>query len=249
MLSSVPLRNRTLGILYYVVVALGAVIFAPVYGIVFCNFFRDVKKLNNVAHLFFVPIFKIFGIRLRVDGLENIPRGRGFVIIANHQSFLDINCIFAGVAPSAFLAKEDLWKIPLFRKMLDISGSIPVHRGASRGNVAIGARLKERTDKGYVFSVFPEGSRSENGALLPFKNGIFHMAKEHRYTLLPITILNTGRILPKSATALFPGELKIIIHPPVEPSTYETMTFESLRDQVRATILSALPAGAKAKEA
>lgn len=75
------------------------------------------------------------------------------------------------------------------------------------------------------------------------------MAKDHRYTLLPITILNTGRILPKSVTALFPGELKIVVHPPVEPSEYETMTFEALRDQVRAKILSALPGSAKAKEA
>lgn len=249
MRSSVPLWNKVLGVLYYFTVAIGAVVLAPIYGIIFCNFFRNVKRLNEVAHHFFVPIFKLFRIRLKVEGMENIPKDRGFVIIANHQSFLDINCIFAGIAPSAFLAKEDLWKIPLFGKMLDISGSIPVHRGASRGNVAIGAKLKERTDKGYIFSVFPEGSRSENGALLPFKNGIFHMAKDHRYTLLPITILNTGRILPKSVTALFPGELKIVVHPPVEPSEYETMTFEALRDQVRAKILSALPGSAKAKEA
>jgi 1-acyl-sn-glycerol-3-phosphate acyltransferase len=185
-----------------------------------------------------------------IEGAENIPKGKrqGYVVIANHQSFLDINAIFAGICPSAFIAKEELWRIPVFGKLLSHTGAIPIHRGASRANTRIGALLKKRIDEGYMFTIFPEGQRSENEKMLPFKNGIFHMAKEYHYDLLPVTILHAGKILPKHGVALFPGELKLVIHKLVTPEEYVTLPLEKFRENLRDTIASALPQNSEAKE-
>lgn len=245
----IPLLPKIKGYLYFFVVGIGAFILSPLYGFFFCHAFRDGIKFNGVASYFFHPIFKLFGIKLVVEGEENIPKGKGFVVIANHQSFLDINAVYAGVCPSAFIAKEELWKIPVFGWLLSRTGSIPIHRGASRTNTKIGALLKQRIDQGFSYTIFPEGKRSEDGVLLPFKNGIFHMAKEFHFDLVPVTIINAGKIFPKQGVALFPGELKVVIHKPVTQDEYGALSLETFRENVRNTIASALPQKTEAKEA
>jgi len=243
-----PLKYRIRGIFYYVTVALGAIVIAPIYGFFFCKAFKDAKKLNRIAGHFFKPIFHCFGIHLTVKGSENIPKNGGFVILANHQSFLDINVIFAGIYASAFLAKSDLWRIPLFGRALDLNGSIPIYKAGSRKNGEVGFRMKQNMNKGFTYTIFPEGRRSVTGELLPFKDGAFHLAKDYHFTILPITIINAGKVLPKTETALIPGNVEIIVHKPITPKDYETISKEELKENVRKTILSALEAG-KAKEA
>jgi 1-acyl-sn-glycerol-3-phosphate acyltransferase len=79
------------------------------------------------------------------------------------------------------------------------------------------------------------------GDLLPFKNGIFRMIQSAPVPVLPVTLIDTGRILPKKGFALHSGEVRIIIHPPIMPAEIETMNLEQFRDRVYNTIAGPLP--------
>lgn len=185
-------------------------------------------------------IFKMFHITVSVEGAENIPKEKGFVIVANHQSFMDTNVIWHSVANSAFLAKASLWKAPIFGWVLTHVGCIPVHKNP-RLNAGMGKVVKNRLYRGYNVAVFPEGHRSEDGHMTKFQNGIFRMAKEYRFPILPITLINTGERLPKVKWAINPGEIKMVIHPLVKPEDYADKPMAELRDEMHDLIESALP--------
>jgi 1-acyl-sn-glycerol-3-phosphate acyltransferase len=185
-------------------------------------------------------MFKLFGIKVVVEGKENIPDHKQFVIVANHQSFLDINVIWPSIAITAFIAKDDLWKIPVFGWVLNHIGCIPVHKNP-RKNVGMGEMVKKRLEQDYTISVFPEGHRSADGRMLPFQNGIFKMAKENALPLLPVTLVDTGKRLSKTRWALTPGITKVIIHPLQTPESFADKTAVQLRDDIHDIIESALP--------
>ena len=107
-------RHKLLAIVYYLMIAVAAFFGGSLYAFFHCYRRNDWHDLTHICSLFFIPMFKIFGIKMVVEGKENIPSKSGFVMVANHQSFLDINAVFAGVSHTAFLAKADLWKIPDF---------------------------------------------------------------------------------------------------------------------------------------
>jgi 1-acyl-sn-glycerol-3-phosphate acyltransferase len=96
------------------------------------------------------------------EGKENIPSKSGFVMVANHQSFLDINAVFSGVSHTAFLAKADLWKIPYFGWGMSKSGSIPFIE-KTRKNAAWENNINSHIDEGFNYCVFPEGNRTKDG--------------------------------------------------------------------------------------
>ena len=189
---------------------------------------------------FFKILFKITGIKLIVEGKENIPDHKQFVIVANHQSFLDINVLWPSIAVTAFIAKADLWKFPVFSWILNRIGCIPVHKNP-RNNMGMGKLVKDRLSHDYTISVFPEGHRSNDGHLLPFQNGIFRMAKENSFPLLPVTLVDTGKRLSKVKWALTPGVIKIVIHPLQTPESFADKSAMQLRDEIHDMIESALP--------
>mgnify|MGYP001058078275 FL=1 len=235
------LRHRFLAFLYYSLVSLAAGTFGIAYGLVVCLPRRDWHAYTHIASLFFRPVFKLFRIQMTVQGLENLPSKSGFVMVANHQSFLDINAVFAGVTHTAFLAKSDLWKIPVFGWIMNNTGSIPIYRKDPKKNAGMGKLIKKRTDQGYNYCVFPEGKRTSDGTMYPFKNGIFRIAKEHKLTIVPISLIDTGKVLSKNTLGLKPGPIQIIIHPPIFPKDYADRSMEYIRDFAHQIIEQALP--------
>lgn len=235
------LRHKLLAIFYYISIGISALTVGSFYAFFHCYRRNDWTDFTHMASIFFVPLFKLFGIKMTIEGKENIPKKAGFVIIANHQSFLDINAVFAGIAHTAFLAKADLWKIPYFSWAMTKTGSIPVNRIDPKKNAGMGKLLKSRVGAGYNFCVFPEGKRTNDGKMSPFKNGVFRMAKEHELTLLPLTIIDTGKRLSKSTLGLNPGPIKLIVHPIISPDQYQDKTMEELRDWAHDIVESKMP--------
>ncbi|MDR1760768.1 MAG: 1-acyl-sn-glycerol-3-phosphate acyltransferase [Fibrobacter sp.] len=227
--------HRVLAVLFFISLVVGVICFAPI-DILVHLFIRKWHRFTQPAVWFFKVAFKVFGIKVTVIGREHIPKAPGFVVAANHQSFIDIGVIWRSIGVCAFLAKKDLWKIPGFGKILDLTGSIPVNRKSHRENLKIGARLKNGLNRHFNYCVYPEGARSRNGKILPFKNGIFKMAKQHQMILLPVTIVDSGRRLPSSELAFHPGEIKVVIHAPVFPENYETLSVLELRNQIQETV-------------
>lgn len=198
------------------------------------------SESTRVCIPFFHVLFKLSGIRYEIVGKENIPDHKKFVLVANHQSFLDINVIWPAITVTSFIAKAELWKIPFFGWVLTKIGCIPVYKNP-RKNLGMGRLVKRRLDNGVTISVFPEGHRSADGHLLPFQNGIFRMAKENNLPLLPVTLVDTGKRLAKTKWAQTPGLVKVVIHPLQTPESFADKSATQLRDEIRAMIESALP--------
>lgn len=227
-------------VLYYLLVALALCITGLPFMFIVGGIFGKWQYSTKICVVFFRLMFKLFGIKVVVEGKENIPDHKQFVIVANHQSFLDINVIWPSIAITAFIAKADLWKIPVFGWVLNHIGCIPVHKNP-RKNVGMGEMVKKRLEQDYTISVFPEGHRSADGRMLPFQNGIFKMAKENALPLLPVTLVDTGKRLSKTRWALTPGITKVIIHPLQTPESFAGKTAVQLRDDIHDIIESALP--------
>lgn len=229
-------------IAYYVCVVFGITILGFPYVIYHSYIHKSHRyRVTRICCGFFQKLFKIFGIKLVVEGRENIPQESGFVMVSNHQSFLDINVIFAAVSYTAFVAKATLWKMPYFGWIMRHTRSIPVYRTDPRKNAGMGKTIAQNNAEGYNYCVFPEGKRAGDGVMFRFQNGIFRIAKQHPVKILPITLINTGKVLPKTKLGLYPGEVRVVIHPVVNPEDYANMTMEELRDGLHDKIESALP--------
>lgn len=228
-------------ILYYFIIAT-ALLFAGVpYVLIRGVILGHWQDCTRICASFFRVMFKIFGIKVNVVGKENIPQGSDFVIVANHQSFLDINVIWPFITPSAFIAKGELWHIPVFSWILNSIGCIPVNHKNPRKNAGMGKLVADRLSKGYTITVFPEGHRSNDGHLLPFQNGIFRMAKENHFSMLPLTIIGTGDVLSKTKLSLKPGTVTLVVHPLITSESYIEKEMGVLRDEMHDLIESALP--------
>jgi 1-acyl-sn-glycerol-3-phosphate acyltransferase len=183
------------------------------------------------------------GIRVRIEGLEHIPQGRSCIFMSNHVSNLDPPILLPAIPgmASVFLKKE-LMRIPLLGTAMRMGKYVPVSRGNSREEArksveAAGDALRS----GMHIFVFPEGTRSPDGKLLPFKKGAFFLAAETGAPMVPMVIRGTERMMSKGSLKIVPGEAVVQFLPVVEPGDFATR--EALMAAVRGAIEQALAQG------
>jgi len=183
-------------------------------------------------------MLKVCGIRLRVSGLEHIQPDQRYVILSNHASYFDPPALVLALGLQyRWVIKKELRKIPLFGLALETSRNLFIDR--SRGSDALES-IKNgvaQLPDGTGILMFPEGTRSWDGQLLPFKKGGFVIARDGRLPILPITIRGSHDRLPKGQAAFSPGVIEILVHPPIDTTD---RTLDSLKDEVRGTIAAAL---------
>jgi 1-acyl-sn-glycerol-3-phosphate acyltransferase len=178
--------------------------------------------------------------RLRIEG--RWPAGGPFVVVANHQSILDILMLSRLPREMKWVAKEELFKLPWVGWMLRMSGDIPIRRGdAESGGEAL-ARAKAYLARGMSVMIFPEGTRSARGTLLPFKSGAFRLALEAGAPVLPIAVHGTAEGMPKGGPWVRPCRAFARILAPVEVAGRGTEATIAVRDEVRRRIAAELPA-------
>ncbi|NLB64417.1 MAG: 1-acyl-sn-glycerol-3-phosphate acyltransferase [Fibrobacter sp.] len=226
------LKNFLLALIFFASISISFVIVAPFLILAF-GITMQRNKAIVVGSAFFKTLLPILGIHPIVEGKHNIPKGRNFVLLSNHQSFLDIGVLLHEVHPIAFLAKKELFRIPIFGFVLRFIGSLPIDRADRRANVHIAERMAINIKKGFNYCVYPEGTRSTTGELLPFKNGIFRIIQKSPVAVLPVTIYGTGEILPKKGFKLFPKRPRIIIHPLIETEQIEKWNLDEFKSAVR----------------
>jgi 1-acyl-sn-glycerol-3-phosphate acyltransferase len=181
------------------------------------------------------------GARIIVRGLENLPRDQACVVIANHQSYLDIPAIW-GYLPLQFriLARRNLFYIPFLGWFLWRAGHIPVDRENARSAVANVKRAVDKLNSGCSIVIFPEGTRSDDGALQEFKGGGFKIALKAGVPIVPVTIIGTARVLKKNSLVFHPGRVEVIVDPPLQTTEYNNRTLPDLIAETRARIAARL---------
>jgi 1-acyl-sn-glycerol-3-phosphate acyltransferase len=183
------------------------------------------------------------GVRVRVRGIENAPPGRSVILMANHRSVLDIPAVtssFPGLAV-LFVTKRELTRVPFLGWAIQYSQHIKVDRGNREQAVAALAEAVRKIRSGVGLAVFPEGTRSIDDTLLPFKKGGFYIAVESGLPILPVSIRNSGRLFGKKGGLPRPGTIEVIVHPPVEGAGKGKDAIPGLMAVVRERILSGLP--------
>jgi 1-acyl-sn-glycerol-3-phosphate acyltransferase len=156
------------------------------------------------------------GVELSVEGRENLDPNQSCVYACNHQSHVDPPCCYLALPGHLrFVAKESLFKIPIFGAALRRSGQIPIDRGDATGaRDALNANLEALSTRISVV-LFPEGTRSETGELGPFKKGAAVLAIRAQVPLVPLAITGSRQILPKGLHAIHGGKVKLRIGKPI----------------------------------
>ncbi len=187
---------------------------------------------------------RVASMSVTVLGRENIRPGQSYVICANHQSHFDIFLLYGWLGLDfKWVMKQELRKIPFLGHACEQLGHIFIDRSNHEKAVASINAAKAKITGGKAVLFFPEGTRSKDGRLGPFKKGAFRMALDLSLPILPITIRGTREILPPGTMDLTPGHAEMIIHPEVETKDYTDETMEELMDNVRGIIRQGLDTG------
>jgi 1-acyl-sn-glycerol-3-phosphate acyltransferase len=182
----------------------------------------------------------VAGARVKIVGLESIDQAGTYIFMSNHVSNLD-PLILCPLIPrrTSILAKKEIWRIPILGKALDLAEIVPVERENRDAAIQSIRRAGEVMRHGINMTLYPEGTRSRDGRLLPFKKGPFHLAAETGFPIVPITILGTYEMLPKGNAIVRGGVATLVFHPPVDPKNFSSR--EELMQAVHETINHSLP--------
>jgi 1-acyl-sn-glycerol-3-phosphate acyltransferase len=183
---------------------------------------------------------RLVGVRIKVAGSEKLDWRRTYIFMCNHVSNLDPPVVIP-VMPrrTSVLVKKELFRIPILGWGMRLAKLVPVDRRNREAAVA-GMRLAaDVLRSGLNMTVWPEGTRSLDGRLLPFKKGPFYLAMESGVPIVPITVVGTHEIWRKGEFAVHPGTATVVFHEPLEPMAYSSQ--EALIDAVCEHIRSALP--------
>lgn len=181
--------------------------------------------------------------RVIVEGGEHAQRNRSYVVACNHQSMFDILVIYGWLKLDLkWVMKAELRKMPAIGIGCEKAGHIFVERRNPKQAAQAITDALARLGDGIGILFFPEGTRSPDGRLLPFKRGAFRTAIDQQLPLLPVTLIGTRDILPARTLRLFPGNARMVIHPPLETAGMTVDDIEALMGETRAAITSAMPA-------
>ncbi|MEW6323278.1 MAG: lysophospholipid acyltransferase family protein [Acidobacteriota bacterium] len=197
---------------------------------------------HGCARLWSWLILATTGVRVRVEGLERVERGRTYVFVSNHQSIYDIPVLFASLPfQLRIIAKESLGSFPFLGWHLRRTGHMLVDRRRPDRSAIFGW-AERLTSRGLSLIVFPEGTRSATGAVGPFKGGGFYLAMQAGLPIVPVSVSGSRHVMLKGRLMTCPGEVRLVIHDPIsteasaEPSTRDV---RALASRVREVIAAA----------
>ncbi|MCB1517328.1 MAG: 1-acyl-sn-glycerol-3-phosphate acyltransferase [Hyphomicrobiaceae bacterium] len=171
------------------------------------------------------------GISYEITGRENIPE-TGAIIAAKHQSDFDIIALYPLFNFPSFIAKKQLFQIPVFGTALRVLKTIEIDRSAGSGGMkGMVADARKRIDEGNFIFIFPEGTRKAPLAEPDYRFGVAKMYESMEVSVLPIA-LNTGLYWGRNSFVLWPGKAKISILPPIGPGLSGTELIRTLRDTI-----------------
>jgi 1-acyl-sn-glycerol-3-phosphate acyltransferase len=199
--------------------------------------FKGVNHKMSERHVrhFWQRLLRMSHTRLEVLHADRIDPKRSYVYMSNHQSMLDIPVALGAVPQSIrMVAKEGLFKIPFFGAAMSKAGFIPIDRkNITKAKGQLG-QAKNRLKEGMSIWVFPEGTRSRNLELLPFKKGGFHVALSLGVPIVPVWIEGAANTLPSDTLKVLPNQtIQLHFGYPIETAHLKREDLRDLMSQVR----------------
>ncbi len=201
---------------------------------------RDVGPLYHVSTFLGITGVRLVGVKIREIGKENIQPGQNYIFMSNHASNLDPPIEIPRIRERcSVLVKKELFRIPILGTGMRLARLVPVDRSNREAAIESVREGVEVLRTGLNMLIYPEGTRTPDGKLQPFKKGPFHLAMESGVPVIPMTILGTYEAWPKDRFALRPGNVTVVYHPSLDPKKYADR--DDLMAAVRQALASALP--------
>jgi 1-acyl-sn-glycerol-3-phosphate acyltransferase len=157
-------------------------------------------------------ILKVCGVKVVLNGSENVQEKVPNIYMANHCSYFDIFALLSALPVDfKFIVKQELMEIPVFGHAMKRAGYIGIEREEPRKALKSMNEAAKRIKDGASVLIFPEGTRSDDGRLHPFKSGGFHLALKSGCDIVPITIKGSHRIVPKGSRKIRKGVIHLIV--------------------------------------
>ena len=183
---------------------------------------------------------RLIGVEVEVLGRERFDPNGTYIYMCNHVSNLDPPIVVPSIPRrTSVLVKKEVFRIPVLSRAMTMARFVPVDRKNREAAIASIHEATEVMKTGVNMTIFPEGTRSPDGKLLPFKKGPFHLAQESGMPIIPMTIYGTETLMPKKGLAIKAGKATLIFHAPIDPKQFAD------RDEIAAAVYkqieSALP--------
>ena len=202
---------------------------------------RNENFIYSPVRFFIHAGLAMVGVRVKVSGLEYLDSNQTYIFTPNHQSLIEVPLFVAYLGRNpAYLGKKEIFKYPVFGYGIRLIGVIPVDRSNSPAAVESAKLATENLRRGKSYVVYPEGTRSRDGRMLPFKKGAFMMALDAGVAVVPVTVSGATKIMPKGQVKVFPSTVRISVHKPISTAGYSRENVAELMEKTRAQIFSAL---------
>ncbi len=180
-------------------------------------------------------VFCAIVFRLRVRGRENVPRGGAYILAGNHQSYLDP--VFCGVGIRrrlCYVARDSLYRFKPFAWLIGSLDAIPI--GQDKADIAAMKMIIARLQQGEAVCLYPEGTRTHDGKIVPFKAGFGLLCRRSRAAVVPVLVDGAFECWPRQKRFFTPGRVTIWYGPTLAAEEIRTMTNEELTDRLTATL-------------
>jgi 1-acyl-sn-glycerol-3-phosphate acyltransferase len=180
------------------------------------------------------------GVKVRVHGLENAARGEPYIFASNHVSWFDVPALARSLPRHKFVAKAELFKVPIFGKAMRAAGMVEIQRENRKAAFGAYEVAADRIKHGNSVVVFPEGTRGYAYALRPFKKGPFVLAIAAGVPIVPVIVHGTIEILGKGSLWAHPGTIDVHLLEPVSTVGVDYDHREALMQAVRTRMADAM---------
>lgn len=213
-------------------------VFMSFWSVVFSIFPDADNKIHKVANLWAKILLLICNTKVKVIGKENLLHGKPQIFMANHQSDFDILIVLAYI-PVQFrwIAKKELFSIPVFGTAMKSADYIEIDRHNREKALQSIDEAALRIRRGKSIMTFPEGTRSRDGEINSFKQGTFYLAIKSGVPIVPVSIIGSGKIMPKRSLKVRPGRVKLVIDKEINVKDYDIEKRQELVEKVRNIII------------